>query len=76
MHGREMCTRFWWENLKQRDRLENLSINRIILKRIFKGVEWVGAYWVHLAQDGDKGEGSCENSYEPSGYIKRGSFLE
>jgi len=33
----EMHTKFWWENLRTKDHLENISEDgRIILKQIFK----------------------------------------
>jgi hypothetical protein len=45
-----MHTGIWWENLKERDRLENLDTGgTIILKRILIG--WDGMYWIHLAHD-------------------------
>jgi hypothetical protein len=32
-----MCTRFWWENLRERDRLGDQDVHgRIILRWIFK----------------------------------------
>lgn len=35
MHGREMHALFWWENLKEKDCLEDLETNeRAILKCI------------------------------------------
>jgi hypothetical protein len=46
MDGKEMYTRFWLENLKERDQLEHPSADgRIILTRIFKkenGMVWTG----------------------------------
>jgi hypothetical protein len=43
-----MCAGVWWGNLKRKDRLETLSIKRIILKLIFKGLESVctGLIWL------------------------------
>jgi len=35
VHGREMCTEFWWGNLKEGDGLEDASMDeRIILEWI------------------------------------------
>jgi len=39
--GREVCTRFWWGNLRERHHSENLGVDwRKILKWIFK--RWKG----------------------------------
>jgi hypothetical protein len=47
----EAYTLFWWGNLKERDRLENLGVDgRIILRWIFRKWEW-GLGWIELAQD-------------------------
>jgi len=46
MYGgkRDVHTGFWWENLMERNHLEDLGIgSRIILKWIFK--KWVGEAW-------------------------------
>ena len=40
----EVHTRFWWRNLRERDRLEDPSIDRIILKWIFR--KWDGGHRV------------------------------
>ena len=37
---------FWWGDLSERDRLEDLSIDRIILKWIFR--KWDGEAWTGL----------------------------
>jgi len=48
-------TKFWSENLKGRDRSEGLVIGeKIILEWIFRGVEWEGVEWRHLAQNRDQ----------------------
>ena len=52
--GREKVnTGFWWGNLRERDHLEEVSLDwRVILKRIFK--KWGGVMdWIYLAQDRD-----------------------
>jgi hypothetical protein len=49
MGREEVHTRFWWGNLRERDRLEDVGVDgRIILKCIFK--KWKGGMdWIHLA---------------------------
>jgi hypothetical protein len=45
---------FWWKDLKERDRLENLHLEeRIILKWIFRMWDR-GMEWIDLAQDRDR----------------------
>ena len=49
-----MHTEFWWENVRERDHLEELSIDeRIILKWIFK-LQDGRVEWMDLAQDRNK----------------------
>lgn len=36
MGSRKMHTVFWWDNLKQRDNFDDLGIDKIVLKWIFK----------------------------------------
>jgi hypothetical protein len=48
---RDVHTEFWWGNLRERDHLEDLSIDeRINLKRIFK-LQDGRVEWILLAQD-------------------------
>ena len=49
-----MHTEFWWGNLKERDHLEDVSVDgMMILKWIFK--KWVGTFdWINLSYDKDK----------------------
>ena len=51
----EAYTGFWWENLRERDRLGDPGVDgRIILRWIFR--KWdVGVIdWIELAQDRDR----------------------
>jgi len=53
MWGRvEVCTVFWWGNLKERDHLENPDVDgKIILIWIFRkwDVEvWTGLIWLRI----------------------------
>ena len=51
-----MHTGFWWGDLRERDHLEDLSIDRrIILKWIFKkydGEVWIGLIWFRIETGG------------------------
>jgi hypothetical protein len=43
------------ENLKGRDHLEDLGIDRrIILEWILRDIGWEGVEWIHLGQDRDQ----------------------
>jgi hypothetical protein len=63
---------FWWGNLRERDHLEDPSIDgRLMLRWIFrkwKGGAWTGSCWLTI------GTGECGN--EPSGSKKCGEFLD
>jgi hypothetical protein len=50
--GGEVCTGFWWGNLRERDYWGDPGVDgRIILRRIFR--KW-GVDWIELAQDRDR----------------------
>jgi len=49
-----VSTAFWWEDLWERDQLEDLGVYRsIILKWIFKTWEgtWTGLNWLRIGAD-------------------------
>jgi len=54
--GGEAYMGFWWENLKERDNLEDPgSDGRIILRSIFRKwyeVEWTGSSWLRIGTGG------------------------
>lgn len=56
--SRRLCglreTRFWWRNRKERDQLEDVSVEVLtILKYILKEIGCEGVHWIDLAQDMD-----------------------
>jgi hypothetical protein len=54
----EVCTGFWWGNLKERDRWGEPGVNgRIIFKVDLQDVGGVGMDWIEPAQDTDRWRG-------------------
>jgi hypothetical protein len=49
---REMGLGFWLRHLKQRDCLEDLGVDSMIILRCLKEIGWENAWWIYLAQDG------------------------
>jgi hypothetical protein len=50
-----MRTGFWWGNLRERDHLEDLSVDgRIIFEWIFEEQFWEGVNWTDVARDKDR----------------------
>jgi len=49
----EVNTRIWWENLRDRYHLENLSADRRVLSWVLKRKRG-GSDWMNLAYDRDK----------------------
>jgi hypothetical protein len=56
MRRGEVCTRFWWGNLRERDHLEDPSEDgRIILRRILRKLvvgAWTGSSWLRIRTGG------------------------
>jgi hypothetical protein len=56
MGRREVYTEIWWENLRERDHVEDASVDgRIILRWIFSkcvGRVWTGASWLGIGTSG------------------------
>jgi len=51
----EVHTGFWWGDLRERDHLEDLSVDgRVILKWIFKKWDEESMDWIDLAEDRDR----------------------
>jgi hypothetical protein len=73
----EVCTRIWWENLRERDHWIDPGVDgRIILMRIFRKWDvglWTGLSWLRIEKK--QVAGTCECGNEPSDSIKWGNFL-
>ena len=56
MGTRRGVYRFWWGNLKERDHLEDLSVDeRILLSLIFRRWDvgsWTGSSWLRIGSVG------------------------
>jgi hypothetical protein len=48
----EVCTGFWWENLRERDHWGEPGIGgRILLRRVFRKWDVGSMDWIELAED-------------------------
>jgi hypothetical protein len=52
----EAYTGFWWENLRERDRLEDPGVDgRIIIKMDHQDVgAWTGSSWLRIGTGGER----------------------
>jgi hypothetical protein len=51
----EACTRFWWENLRERDYCGDPGVDGRILKCIFRKCDvgvWTGLSWLRIGTGG------------------------
>ena len=70
-----MYTGFWWENLRERDHLDDPGVDgRIILRRILKKRDRGSRDCIYLAQD-RQFVGAYERGDESLGSTKCGTFV-
>jgi hypothetical protein len=72
----KMYTGFWWGNVKEREFLEDPSIDgKVILRWICRKWDegaWTGLIWLRTEIFGS----TCKHGNEPSGSIKCGEYLD
>jgi len=70
-------TGFWWENLRERDHLEDPGVDgRIIIKLDMQKWRMWGCRLDRCGSEYGQVAGTCECGNEPSGSIKCGEFLD
>jgi hypothetical protein len=50
----EVCTGFWWGNLRERDRWGDPGVDGMIIKMDLQEVGYGGMDWIELAQDRER----------------------
>jgi hypothetical protein len=68
----EVCTGFWWGNLRERDHWGDLEVDGRNLQEVGGG--W--GDWMELAQDTGQVACACEYGIELSVFIKCREFLD
>jgi hypothetical protein len=74
--GERSIQRFWWRDLRERNHMEDLDLEkRITLKQMY--MKWInGACCIDLFQDGDIWRFFCELENEFLSRINLGQYLE
>jgi hypothetical protein len=68
---REWITEFWWENLKERNHLEDVGVGeKVNNERDLKRTEFDCVNWIRMTQERHKWWGFCEHGNEPFSFIK------